>query len=264
MGQTGPWRDFTGFGRLAVGVAGFQLLASWPGRPPAGPFGAYTDAISSRYNALAILAALDHRDRTGEAQVIDLSQTEAAMHFLTPAFLDWTVNGTIEGPAGNADPDCFPHAMYRTAGEDEWVAVVVRGERDWRALCGAIDRSDLVGRRDERDVVEAAIGAWMRERGAEQAEAELQAAGIAAHAALDMPGLFADPQLRHRGHFVEIAHSIFPSTTIESSRLSLSRSPARRPECALSLGRDNHRVLSELLGYAGDRIARLDMLGVLR
>ncbi|GAG49278.1 unnamed protein product, partial [marine sediment metagenome] len=72
MGQTGPWRDFAGFGRLAVSVSGFQKLASWPGRPPSGPFGAYTDAIASRYNAAAILAALEHRQRTGEGQYIDL------------------------------------------------------------------------------------------------------------------------------------------------------------------------------------------------
>jgi crotonobetainyl-CoA:carnitine CoA-transferase CaiB-like acyl-CoA transferase len=264
MGQGGPWRDFTGFGRLAVAVAGFQQLASWPGRPPAGPFGAYTDAISSRYNALAILAALDHRDRTGEAQAIDLSQTEAALHFLAPAFLDWTVNGNAEGPAGNADPDSFPHGMYCAVGEDHWVAIAVRSEADWRALCGAIEREDLIERRGDRELVEAAITAFTSARAAADVEAALQAAGIAAHAALDMPGLFADPQLLHRGHFIEIAHHIFPSTTIESSRLVLSKTPARVPERALSLGRDNHRILSELLAYSEERIAELDAQGVLR
>ncbi|MBW2286416.1 MAG: CoA transferase [Deltaproteobacteria bacterium] len=264
MGQSGPWRDFTGFGRLAVGIAGFQQLASWPGRPPAGPYGAYTDAISSRYNALAILAALEHRDRTGEAQTIDLSQTEAALHFLTPAFLDWTVNGNVQGPVGNDDPDCFPHGLFSTAGEDCWVAISVRREDDWLALCEVIGRADLVERRDERDVVDAAIASFTRERTAPEIEAMLQAAGIAAHEALDMPGLFADPQLRHRGHFIEIAHDVFPTTTIESSRLKLSQSPERVPERALSLGRDNTRVLSELLGYSGERIAKLGEQGVLR
>jgi crotonobetainyl-CoA:carnitine CoA-transferase CaiB-like acyl-CoA transferase len=263
MGQNGPWRDFTGFGRLAVGIAGFQQLASWPGRAPAGPFGAYTDAISSRYNAIAILAALDHRDRTGEAQTIDLSQTEAALHFLAPAFLDWTVNGNVPDPVGNEDPDSFPHGLFPAAGEDCWVAIAVRHEADWRALCEAIGRADLLERRDERDVVEAAITSFTRERPAAEIEAKLQAAGIAAHTALDMPGLFADPQLRHRGHFIEIAHDVFPTTTIESSRLSLSRSPARVPERALSLGRDNARVLSELLGYSDEHIADLDEHGVL-
>jgi len=263
MGQSGPWRDFTGFGRLAVGIAGFQQLASWPGRPPAGPFGAYTDAVASRYNALAILAALEHRNRTGEAQTIDLSQTEAALHFLAPAFLDWTVNGNAQGPIGNDDPDCSPHGMFPAAGEDCWVAIAIRGEDDWRALCEVIGRADLLERRGEREIVDSAIARFTRECTAAEIEAMLQAAGIAAHSALDMPGLFADPQLRHRGHFVEIAHDVFPATTIESSRLRLSRCPARVPERALSLGRDNARVLSELLGYSDERVAELGEHGVL-
>jgi crotonobetainyl-CoA:carnitine CoA-transferase CaiB-like acyl-CoA transferase len=264
MGQNGPWRDFTGFGRLAVGLAGFQQLASWPGRPPAGPFGAYTDAVASRYNALAILAALDHRERTGEAQAVDLSQTEAALHFLAPAILDWTVNGVAQGPAGNDDADCAPHGMYPAAGEDAWVAIAVRDEAEWRALCAVIDREDLLPAREEHERVDTALAAWTAEREASEIERELQVAGVPAHAALDMPGLFEDAQLRHRGHFIEIAHDVFPTTTIESSRLALSRSAARVPERALSLGRDNVRVLAELLGYPPERIAELEELGALK
>ena len=263
MGQSGPWRDFTGFGRLAVSLAGFQQLASWPGRPPSGPFGAYTDAIAARYNALAILAALEHRSRTGEGQYIDLSQTEAALHFLAPAFLDWTVNGHAQGPAGNDDPDCFPHGMFPTAGEDRWVAIAVRDDDDWSALCALIGRPDLQGHRDRRADVEAAVTAWTRDRDGGAVEAMLQEAGVPAHVAHDMPGLFADPQLRARGHFIEIAHDIYPSTTIESSRLRLSRTPARTPERALSLGRDNGYVLEAILGYSSERIADLEAAGAL-
>ena len=77
------------------------------------------------------------------------------------------------------------------------------------------------------------------------------------HEALDTPGLFADPQLRSRGHYIEILHSIFPTTTVESTRLALSRSAARRPERALSLGRDNRAVLEQILGYPAERIEQL-------
>jgi crotonobetainyl-CoA:carnitine CoA-transferase CaiB-like acyl-CoA transferase len=263
MGQTGPWRDFAGFGRLAVSVTGFQQLASWPARPPSGPFGAYTDAIASRYNAAAILAALEHRHQTGEGQYIDLSQTEASLHFLAPAFLDFTVNGHVQGAAGNEDGDLFPNGMFPAAGEDRWVAIAVRDDRDWQALCDAIDRPDLLDRRVARRDVEAGIARWTRERGADEIETTLQACGVPAHIALDTPGLFADPQLQHRGHFIEIAHGIFPATTIESSRLRLSETPARRPERALSLGRDNRYVLETLLGYSPERIAELAAHGVL-
>jgi len=268
MGQTGPWRKFTGFGRLAASLVGFQPLVSWPGQPPAGPFGAYTDAIASRYNALAILAALEYRDRTGEGQYIDQSQTEAALHFLAPAFLDWTVNGQLASAVGNNDDGYFPHAMFPAAGDDRWVAIAVKGDEEWRSLCRLIERPELIDRRQEKAAIEAELSAalsdWTRAREAADAAAELQAHGIPAHAALDTPGLFTDPQLQHRGHFVEIPHDIYPSTTIESSRLKLCHATARTPDGAITLGRDNHLVLDSLLGYTPERIAELEERGVLK
>ena len=263
MGQTGPWRDFTGFGNLAASVTGFQQLASWPGRPPSGPFGAYTDFIAVRYNAAAILAALEHRERTGEGQYIDQSQAEAAVHFLAPAFLDYTVNGRVQEACGNEDGELFPHGVYPAAGEDRWIAIAARDDRDWEALCAVIERPDLVSQRGEREEVEAAIASWTREREATDAEDALQARGVPAHAALDTPGLHADAQLRHREHFVEIEHEIYGSTTIESSRLRMSESRARRPERAVTFGRDNRYVLETLLGYSPERIAGLAERGVL-
>ena len=85
MGQTGPWARFAGFGNLAAAISGFFNLVGWPDRPPAGPFSAYTDYVSPRFTAIAILAALEHRRRTGQGQYIDQSQAEASLHFLTPA-----------------------------------------------------------------------------------------------------------------------------------------------------------------------------------
>jgi benzylsuccinate CoA-transferase BbsF subunit len=264
MGQTGPWRSFTGFGSLAATVTGFQQLASWPGSPPSGPFGAYTDFVAVRYNALAILAALEHRARTGEGQYIEHSQAEAALHFLAPAILDYTVNGRVQGAAGNEDGDLAPHGMYPAEGEDSWVAIAVRDEGDWRALCEAIGRPDLLPRRAERELVDRAIADWTRARPPAEVERVLQARGVPVHAALKTPELFLDPQLRLRGHFIEIAHDIFPTTTVESSRLLLSRSAARIPERALSMGRDNRAVLESILGYPPVRVAALLASEVMR
>jgi crotonobetainyl-CoA:carnitine CoA-transferase CaiB-like acyl-CoA transferase len=127
-----------------------------------------------------------------------------------------------------------------------------------------IGRADLVGRRAERDLVDAAIAEWTRARTRADAEAALQDRGVPAHAVLDMPGLFACPQLQHRGHFVEIAHEIFGTTTIESSRLRFSRSRELVPECAIGFGRDNRRVLESILGYSPERVEELVAKGVLR
>src|SRR5262245_66658906 len=97
------------------------LFRSWPDRPPVGPAGAYTDYVAARYNALAILAALEHREQTGQGQWIDQSQAEAAFHFLTPALLDHQLNGRLPGPVGNDDPELSPHGVYPAAGEAGWL-----------------------------------------------------------------------------------------------------------------------------------------------
>jgi benzylsuccinate CoA-transferase BbsF subunit len=182
MGQTGSLRNFAGFGNLAASVTGFQLYAGWPDRAPAGPAGAYTDYISARYNAIAILAALDHRRRTGEGQYIDQSQAEAAFHFLAPELLDHSLTGRTRTRVGNDDREMFPHGVFRALGADRWVAIAVRDARDWRALC------DALGRADWRD--DAALRARMRRarramtrdlglnRDAGAIETELQARGV--------------------------------------------------------------------------------------
>jgi crotonobetainyl-CoA:carnitine CoA-transferase CaiB-like acyl-CoA transferase len=265
MGQTGPWRTFTGFGNLAATVTGFQQMASWPGNPPSGPYGAYTDFIAVRYNALSILAALEHRARTGEGQYIDQSQAEAALHFLAPAFLDYTVNGRVQGAVGNEDGELFPHGVFPAAGDDRdyWVAIAVRDDAEWLALCEVMEREDLQDCRDDHPRIEQAIREWTKSRVPSEIEAVLQARGIPVHEALNTTGLFADPQLQQRGHFLECEHDIFQTTTVESTRLRLSRATPRAPERALSIGRDTALVLESILDYSPERIAALNESGVL-
>ena len=272
MGQSGGLRDFAGFGNLAAAVTGFQHLAGWPDRAPVGPAGAYTDYIAARYNALAILAALEHRERTGQGQWIDQSQAESAFHFLAPALLDWTLNGRAPAPMGNDDAEMFPHGVFPAAGDDRWVAVAVRDARDWRALCDALGRADwradaslseASGRRARRAEIDAEISRWTAARGADLAERELQARGVPAHAVLDTHELYADPQLRHRGHYVAIEHPTLGSVATEAARFRLSRTPARAPARAVTFGCDNRRVLGELLGFAPEQIAALEASGAL-
>jgi crotonobetainyl-CoA:carnitine CoA-transferase CaiB-like acyl-CoA transferase len=263
MGQSGPWRDFTGFGNLAASVTGFQSLASWPDTAPPGPYGAYTDFIALRYNAVAILAALEHRARTGEGQYIDQSQAEAALQFLAPAFLDYTVNGRVQAARGNADGELAPHGVYRCAGDDRWVAIAVQSDAGWHALCAQMGRPDLAASPRHGAHADEAIEAWTRELEPEAVEEALQAAGVAAHAVLDTAGLARCPQLAHREHFIEIGCDIYQTTAVESSRLRLSASPARRPERALCFGRDNRYVLETLLGRSAEEIAGLAASGVL-
>ncbi len=207
MGQTGPLAKIAGFGNMAAAISGFTNLTGWPDRAPAGVFGAYTDYVSPRFTAMAILAALDLRRRTGKGQYIDQSQAECSIHFLGPAILDYTVNGRVEGRAGNSDAAFAPHGVYPSAGDDNWVAIVCRDDDDWRRLCAAMNNQELAcdsryasaaGRVQHREAIDSSIAAWSRtlDRGA--IETRLQACGVPAHQVQNSADAYADPQFTHR------------------------------------------------------------------
>jgi crotonobetainyl-CoA:carnitine CoA-transferase CaiB-like acyl-CoA transferase len=273
MGQTGPHAGLSGFGQLAASLTGFAKLCGWPDRAPAGPWGAYTDYVGVRYNAIAILAALEHRARTGEGQYIDMAQAEAALQFLAPAFLDYTANGRVAEPCGNADPLCAPHGVYPCAGEDRWIALAARDDGEWRALGEALGAAELAAdarfatpaaRLAAREALDLELAARTRARDALELERALQARRVPAHVVAAMDDLWNDPQLHAREHFLSIPHPTQGTTVVESSRFRLSRTPAAPPAKALTYGCDNAHVLGSILGYSAERIAALEAAGALR
>jgi crotonobetainyl-CoA:carnitine CoA-transferase CaiB-like acyl-CoA transferase len=272
MGQSGPLATFAGYGNLAAAISGFSNLGGWPDRPPSGPFSAYTDYVSPRYVAAAILAALDHRRRTGEGQYVDLSQAEASLHFLTPAILDYTVNGRVGDRIGNRDPDHAPHGVYPVAGDDRWIAIAVTSDAAWHALCDVMARPDLrddprwataAGRRADVEALDAAVAEWTASRDGAELQATLQNTGVAAHVVQTSRDLVRDPQLAHRGHFVTLEHPMSGPTVVEGSRFVLSRTPATFATAAPSTGGDNDTVLRDVLGYDDDAITSLVAAGAL-
>jgi len=120
LGQNGPHCQLRGYGAHGSAVAGWGLALGWPDRSATAPFGAYTDGISLRYLAIAILAALEYRRRTGKGQYIDNSQVECSIQFMSPWILDYCANQRLIQRQGNRDPDGAPHGAYRCQGEDRW------------------------------------------------------------------------------------------------------------------------------------------------
>jgi crotonobetainyl-CoA:carnitine CoA-transferase CaiB-like acyl-CoA transferase len=266
MGQTGPTSRFVGFGNMAAAVSGFYNLCGWPDRPPSGPFGAYTDYLAPRFGAISILTALDYRRRTGKGQYIDQSQAESALHFLTPALLDCAANRRVVQGLGNDDPNFAPHGVYPTVGEDRWIAIACLNDDQWQSLCSAMNRNDLANnesfssltsRLRNRSQLDDLIQVWTKGLEAEKAEKLLQIAGVPASVVQSSKDVCQDAQLASRGYFVEIDHNIQGKTAIEASRFKLSRTPARTPWQAPSVGRDNQHVLQNILGYDEARITEL-------
>jgi crotonobetainyl-CoA:carnitine CoA-transferase CaiB-like acyl-CoA transferase len=277
MGQTGPLASFAGWGNLAGALCGFTHLLGWPDRPPAGPYQAYTDYVAPHFMLAALLAALDARRRAMAegrpgGQYIDFSQAEGALHFLTPALLDFAVNGRIASAAGNDDEEWAPHGVYRAAGDDDWVAVVCPSDDHWPALADAIGRPDLghdpglarvAGRRARRAEIDEAIEAWTADRKAEQIRQDLVARSVWCEPAATSAALMEDPDLVACHQFLEVEHPACGRVVIEGNRYRLSRTPGRPTRGGPTLGEHLSEVLHDLLGYPEERISDLVIAGVL-
>jgi benzylsuccinate CoA-transferase BbsF subunit len=268
MGQTGPFARFAGFGNLSASVAGFYDVTGWPDRSPAGPYMAYTDYTSPRFTLLALLAALDHRRRTGEGQYLDFSQMEAATHLLTPALLDLQRTGRMQSRDGNRDPDAAPHGVYPAFGEDAWVAVVCETDEQWRSLAIEMRRPDLAGlvtaeRLTRRDELDEVVAAWTAGQDPIGLQYRLQANGVPAHAVQHSGECLADAQLAHRGHFTWLPHPYVRSSIVDTPPHRLSRSPAGYRWAGPTYGQHTEEVLRDLLGYDDDRIAARAMAAAL-
>lgn len=264
MGQTGPRAQVPGYGNMAAALSGFYDLTGWQDRSPAGPYLAYTDGVAPRFMLVSLFAAMEHRRDTGEGQYIDISQAEAAIHFLAPAVLDYEVNGHVWHRMGNRDRELAPHGVYATHGDDEWIAIVCQSDEVWPALCTAMSLSDEAndlalktgsGRLAKADALDKRIGQWTRMRSAQEIESILIAAGVAAHVVLNSAATLKDPQMQHREHFVTVSHASHSGLIVEGTRVKLSRTPGRVERGAPELGEHNFEVLTEILGYDGDRIA---------
>ncbi|MGI8926949.1 MAG: CaiB/BaiF CoA transferase family protein [Tepidiformaceae bacterium] len=271
-GQTGPEAMVAGFGTMGAALSGFHEITGWPDRPPAGPFVAYTDYIAPRFIAIGLLAALEHRRRSGVGQQIDMSQVEAAVPFLGPALLDYTVNGRVLTRRGNDSDEHAPHGAYPCAGEGRWLAVACGSEAQWRALCGVLGHPEwaedarfvnLASRQANRAALDEAIGAETAGRAVEELEAALQAVGVPAHRATNSADALADPQLAHRGHFVHVEHPELGRVAVEGSRLLLSRTPAAVSGHAPLMGEHNERVLRDILGMSEGDVVELVAAGAL-
>ncbi len=272
-GQYGPHAQFRGFGLILQAAAGITGLTSWPDRPPTGTGVAYTDWVAMHFAASSLLAALDHRERTGEGQYIDLSQLEAMTYALDGALVAALNGGGNAVANGNRHPEAVPHGVFACRGEDRWCAISVMSDAQWLALCQVIGRGDwaadaglreAVGRKAREDEVEAGLAAWCGERTAEEAQERLQAAGVPAHLVATMADVQHDPQLRARGHFWETDHPVIGPLTYDGPAYLLSETRAGPRNPAPLLGQHTEQVFREVLDYSEDELAELVASGALQ
>ncbi len=265
-GQTGPYATYRGFGTQGSTLAGLHGLTGWPDRPPKGTWGAYTDFIAPRYGVSALTAAILERERSGLGQYIDLAQVEAAIHFLEPALLDYTVNGVTREAQGHRSERAWPHGVFATEGAERYVAVAVEEQSQWQALVTLLGLKGSPrawpGPAGADPAIDATLAEWCAVREPWAAADELCAAGVPAAVVARPSDLYSDPQLAHRGFFVTCDHAEMGPTPYDGPATIFSETPARLT-AGPALGQHTDMVLREILGMGDDEIAELTVAGVL-
>ena len=272
MGQTGPWRDYIGFGPTIQAFSGITHLTSFPGRPPTGPGFSYADHVAGLFAALALLGALEYRHEIGEGQYIDVSQTEAMSSLMGEAILDYTMSGGEVGPVGNSSSRAAPHNVYRCRGDDRWCAIAVFTDEEWQGFKRASGNpawaedekfATLSGRLRNTEELDRLVAEWTAERTAEEIMSLLQGQGVSAGIVQDAGDLASDPQLKARDFFVELEHPEQGKTISDATPIRLSHTPAKYSRAAPTSGQDNSYVFRELLGMSEEEMAELRGNGVI-
>ncbi len=262
-GQTGPHKDYPGFGGQGAALSGFNFLTGWPDREPIGPYGTITDSLAPRFAASALAAGLLYRRRTGRGLHFDVSQVEAGVYSLSPWLLEYANTGDCSSRRGNRCLHAAPHGVFPCAGADRWIAIACWNDHEWLLLATILGLdthcyADLDSRLAAQDDVEKIVGEVTRNKDADDLARQLQYAGIEAVPVADFEDLLQrDPQLQRREHFIRLDRPITGESTYERNgfRLSAARSAVERP--APLLGEQTEDILVSVLGYTTDQLREL-------
>jgi benzylsuccinate CoA-transferase BbsF subunit len=266
LGRSGPLKDAIATFQHIQGFAGQSHLAGYKDGWPGTVAGMWADPLASMLNVTAALAALHHRQETGEGQYIRVSMAENLMAAMPEAILDFAMNGRDDGPRENQDASLSPHGAYRSQGFDKWVAIAVTNEEEWNAFCRATGHpewakderfADPLSRWYNHEELDKLVTQWTLERTDYETMYILQAAGVSAGPTLDAAGLVGDPHLNDRGFFVPVGevdgkpytHVAHPWRSSGVEQPSYAQIPP--------MGEDNSYVLEELLGMSAAEITRL-------
>ncbi len=273
QGSTGPESGYGSFGSTLDALSGLASLTGYEDTHPIWSSREvnYPDQVASLLGAGLLLAAIHQRDNTGEGCHIDLSQREFVTTLIGEYVLEYTAGGSLPERHGNQRPGFAPNDCYRCKGDDEWVAISVESDDEWRSLCEVLGRPDLatderyrtrLARWDNQSSLRPDIERWTSARTKWDVMQALQRVGVAATAVLNGKDMLENPHLAARGYYVNIDNSRAEKQTLRVAPYHFSVTPPaiRRP--APTFGQDTDEVLRRVLGYSDATIEELRALGV--
>ncbi|MBX7453958.1 CoA transferase [Mycolicibacterium sp. 3033] len=265
FGLEGPWRDFVGWALNIEQLSGMAAATGYPDGPPCNLQGP-ADPIAGVHAAVALLAALEHRGRSGEGQLIEVAQIEVGAAVTAQPVIEHSVTGQV--PARDGNRHCiYAQGVYQTAVPDEWVAVSVRHDDDWAAVCDLAGRPELqddprfvdtAARRRHHDEFDEVLSAWLAAEQPDRAADALSARNVPGERLMTSDRMYSIEQLDARGFYDDLTHPITGAHRYPGWPFRISPGPSRHHRSAPpTLGEHNAQVLGSL-GLSADDIADLE------
>ncbi|MYE47660.1 MAG: CoA transferase [Chloroflexi bacterium] len=271
FGASGPYRDRPSNGGTIEPASGMSSLLGFPGGPPRNSGATFPDPLAAMTAVAAILAALEHRARSGGGQHIDVSMQEATLALVGDAALEHELTGRTPGPQGNRHPDHAPHGVYPASGEDRWVALAAEGDAQWARLCEVADHPGWLtderyatgaARKANEDALDGAIADWTRGQPRDELAERLAAAGLPAAPVLNPGELPSDTSFGERGVVAEVEHPEAGAWPYVVVPYRLTETPLRVTAPAPCLGEHAAEVLARLAGVDAAAYEELVRLGI--
>ncbi len=273
FGGGGPHSDYPAYGPMLSAGSGMLSIWKHPDDPyPVGSNSPLPDHMASKQAAIAMMAALDYKRRTGKGQFIDMAQTEVAAALIGESYLDYTINKRTPQPKGNRCSYAAPHGAYPCTGMDNWVAISIFNDEEWHNFVKAIGNpawtsdakfANLMGRLKNVDELDKLIADWTKPRDAWDIQELLQKAGVPAGVVQRAPDTMKDPQIAHDKALVELEHPIVGKRLYPNVALKLSGTPALASKPAPLLGQHTDEICRTLLHMSDNDINNLKKEGVL-
>jgi crotonobetainyl-CoA:carnitine CoA-transferase CaiB-like acyl-CoA transferase len=274
VGKSGIYKNYVSYGPTAQAMSGLTYMSGLPEpHPPAGWGYSYLDHSPGYFGAMLMMAALHRQRLSGVGAYIDLSQTETGLMLTGTSLVEYQLTGNATARYGNRMPylDWSPHGAYRCRGEDNWIAISVQSDEQWRALIEELGSppwtldarfADAAGRKTHEDELERQLTSCTVLEDRYELMMRLQARGIPAGVVQKAPDRFDhDPQLKARGYYVDLPQSEVGTWPIEGFPAKLSRSPADvgglTGRASPKLGEDNDYVYGKLFGLTSGEMAAL-------
>jgi crotonobetainyl-CoA:carnitine CoA-transferase CaiB-like acyl-CoA transferase len=270
FGQTGPYRERPGFGRIAAAVSGISYLSGYPDRPPVTP-GTPTipDYLAGVMAAFGALVALQHRQRSGEGQVVDVALYEPILRMLDELIPVYGATGHVRERVGSGTEYVVPHNHYR-ARDGSWIAIACTNDRMFERLLQAMERADLrerdltmAERLRLREELDALIQDWVGRLDAAEALARLEAAEVPASGVYSVRDLFEDPHVKSRENIVPVPEAGLGVVHMPGVIPRLSLTPGRIAHPGpRTPGAHNEEIYGSRLGLGREELADLERRGI--